>query len=101
MTISRPGLLILLKAKQGKQGALMNFLNEGLSVVAQEAGTQSWYAFQISEDRFGIYDTFSGENARQDHLSGELANALRQVEGELLAAPPEIRKIDVLAAKAV
>lgn len=99
MKNSRPGLLILLQAKPGKQGALMDFLNKGLNVVAEEAGTQTWYAFQISEDKYGIYDTFRGDHARKEHLSGKLASALGEVEDELLAMPPEIREIDVLAAK--
>ncbi len=99
MNTSRPGLLIFLSAKPGKQPALMDFLNKGLSVVADEAGTQTWYAFQITDDKFGIYDTFRGDNARQEHLSGKLARALAEVADDLLAIPPEIRHIDVLASK--
>lgn len=99
MKSAKPGLLIYLQAKPGKQAALMEFLNRGLRTVAEEGGTQTWYAFQITGDRFGIYDTFRGEPAREQHLSGKFAKALAQVESELLAAPPEIRKIDVLSSK--
>lgn len=99
MNTSRPGLLIYLQAKPGKQSALMEFLNRGLSAVAEEGGTRTWYAFQITGDRFGIYDTFRGESARQQHLSGKLAKALADVASDLLAAPPDVRHIDVLASK--
>lgn len=99
MKNSRPGLLILLQAKPGKQNALIEFLNKGLNVVAEEAGTQTRYAFQITEDKFGIYDTFHGERARNDHLSGKLGVALEQIKDDLLAVPPEIRELDILAAK--
>ena len=99
MTNHRPGLLIFLNAKAGKQAALADFLNKGLAAVAEEAGTETWYAFQISDDKFGIYDTFRGDPARQQHLSGRLAKALREVEIDLLEGPPEIRPIDILAAK--
>ena len=99
MVEPRPGLLVLLQAKPAKQKELIEFLNKGLPLVAGEPGTQTWYAFQISDDRFGIYDMFRGENARQEHLSGKLASALRDVAEDLLAVPPEIRELDVLAAK--
>lgn len=99
MTNHRPGLLIFLNAKPGKQAALTDFLNRGLAAVAEEAGTETWYAFQISDAKFGIYDTFRGDPARQQHLSGRLAKALSEVEHDLLDGPPEIRPIDVLAAK--
>lgn len=99
MNTSRPGLLIYLQAKPGKQSALIEFLNGGLSAVADEPGTQTWYAFQITDDRFGIYDTFASDNARTSHLSGRLAKALGELDEQLLAGPPEVHEIDVLAAK--
>ncbi|TDU26485.1 quinol monooxygenase YgiN [Panacagrimonas perspica] len=99
MKNQKPGLLIYLQAKPGKQAALMEFLNKGLSVVAEEGGTQTWYAFQITGDRFGIYDTFRGDASREQHLQGKFAKALAGVEADLLAAPPEIRKVDILSSK--
>ncbi|MFT4564501.1 MAG: quinol monooxygenase YgiN [Gammaproteobacteria bacterium] len=94
-----PGLLVVLEAKPGKQQALAEFLNLGLALVAREAGTRTWYAFRITDSSFGIYDSFENEDGRQQHLSGPLSEALETVTKELLVKPPEIRQVDILAAK--
>ena len=99
MNPSSPGLLAILEAKPGKETALAEFLNSGLGLAAQEPGTRSWYAFRITGSSFGIYDTFVDENARQDHLSGPLARALKEIADELLTSEPVIRPLDVIAAK--
>jgi len=39
------------------------------------------------------------EAGRQAHLSGKVAQVLMEQAGELLAKPPVIEKLDVLAAK--
>jgi len=99
MSSTNPGLLAILEAKPGKQDALAEFLNSGLALVAREPGTESWYAFRITDMSFGIYDTFTDDEARRDHLAGPLVQALDDIADELLASPPEIRPLDVLAAK--
>ncbi|WP_367583588.1 putative quinol monooxygenase [Aquimarina sp. 2304DJ70-9] len=78
------GLLVTMKAQSGKEQAVKDFLLGGLSLVNQEPLTQSWYAFQINENTFGIYDTFEAEEGRQAHLSGEVAKALLANAGDLL-----------------
>ncbi len=96
---SNPGLLAILEAKPGKQAALAEFLNTGLAMAAREPGTRSWYAFRITESSFGIYDTFLDAEARDDHLSGPLAQALADIADDLLVGPPEVQRLDVLASK--
>ncbi len=49
MSSTNPGLLAILEAKPGKQDALAEFLNSGLALVAREPGTESWYAFRITD----------------------------------------------------
>jgi len=68
-------------------------------MVAREPGTRSWYAFRITDTSFGIYDTFLDDDARAEHLSGPLAQALEDISEDLLARPLEIRRLDVLASK--
>lgn len=99
MGSGNPGLLVTLQAKDGRQNDLSDFLRSGLQTVARESGTVTWYAFRINADTFGIYDTFGDEADRNTHLSGKLAQALMEVADDLLAAPPEILPIDVLATK--
>jgi quinol monooxygenase YgiN len=48
---------------------------------------------------FGIFDTFPDDAGRQAHLSGRVAAALMAKAPELLAQPPSIEKVEVLAAK--
>lgn len=48
---------------------------------------------------FGIFDAFPDEAGRNAHLPGRVAAALMEKAPELLAQPPAIEKLDVLAAK--
>jgi quinol monooxygenase YgiN len=93
------GLLVTLEAKPGKADEVAAFLRGGLAIVEREPGTATWYAIQQSENTFGIFDTFGTEDGRQAHLSGDVAKALGEIAGDLLASPPDIRPVDVLAAK--
>lgn len=70
------GLLVTMKAKPGKEQDVRYFLLDGLPLVKNEPDTESWYAFQIDESTFGIFDTFNKEDGRQAHLTGEVAKAL-------------------------
>jgi len=93
------GLLVKLEAKAGKEQEVENFLRSGLSIVETESETITWYAIRISQSTFGIFDTFPNDAARNTHLSGQLAAALMSKAGELLAKPPLIEKVDVIAVK--
>lgn len=99
MSTDNPGYLVILEAKPGRETALAEFLNSGLAMAARDPGIRSWYAFRITGSRFGIYDTFVDAEARQTHLSSPLARALEDMAEDLLAQPPEIRELDVVAAK--
>jgi quinol monooxygenase YgiN len=88
-----------LKAKPGKSAEVEAFLKSALPLAQGEAGTITWYAFAEDDSSFGIFDTFETEAARQAHLDGPIAKALMGKADELLAQPPAIHKIRVLAAK--
>jgi len=93
------GVLALLEAKPDKGEELAAFLRAGRDLAAAEAGTITWYAFKAGETTYGIFDTFETEEARQAHLGGEIPTALGQVAGDLLAADPDIRAVEVIAVK--
>ena len=93
------GVLALLEAKPGKGEDLGKFLEGGRDLAAAEPGTVTWYAFKITDTQYGIFDTFDDDPARRAHLNGQIPAALGQVADELLAAPPDIRTVDVLAVK--
>jgi quinol monooxygenase YgiN len=87
------------QAKPGKEKEVEGFLKSAQPLAEREGGTLTWYAVQIGPGKYGIFDTFADENGRQAHLTGEIAKALMAKANELFAKPPEIHKIDVLAAK--
>ena len=89
-----------LEAKPGKEQELEEFLKSALPLAQAEPGTTTWYALKIGPSQFGIFDTFAESAGREAHLNGPIAKALMDKAEELLAKPPEIDQIDVLAAKA-
>jgi len=92
-------LLVRLEAKPGKEADVESFLRMGLSIVQDEPATTAWFAIRMGPSTFGIFDAFQDEAGRQAHLAGRVAAALMEKAGELLAQPPMIEQIDVLAAK--
>lgn len=88
-----------LKAKPGKEAEVEAFLKQGAELARKEPGTVTWYAIKEDDGRYGIFDTFNDEAGREAHLNGEIAKALMAKAGELLAEPPQIHKIGVLAVK--
>ena len=92
-------LLVLLEARPGKEGEVEQFLRSGLEIVQDEPATTTWYALRLGPSTFGIFDTFPDDSGRQAHLSGRVAAALMAKAGELLSKPPQIEKVDILAAK--
>jgi quinol monooxygenase YgiN len=92
-------LLAILEAKAGKQEELVAFLKSALPSAVQEPATLSWFPFRIDSSRFGIFDTFADESGRNAHLNGQIAKALSASAEELLASPPQIERLEILAAK--
>ncbi len=95
----KKGLFVRLEAKSGKEAQVEAFLNSGLDLVNDEPLTRTWYAVKFGDSTFGIFDTFDGDEGRDAHLNGRVAEALMANASELLASPPSIEKLDVLAAK--
>lgn len=93
------GLLATLKAKPGKESEVESFLKSALPLAQAEPDTISWYAIKIDDSTFGIFDTFADDSGRDAHLNGKIAAALMEHAGDLLSEAPDIRKIDILAAK--
>ena len=92
-------LFVRLEAKPGKESEVENFLNGGLALVQEEPETTAWFAIRMNHSTFGIFDAFPNEAGRQAHLTGKVRAALMANASELLAKPPSIEKVDVLAAK--
>ncbi len=95
----KTALYVRLDAKPGKESEVEAFLKGGLAIVQEEPATTAWFAIRMGPSTFGIFDAFPDEAGRQAHLSGRVAAALMAKAAELLAKPPSIEKVDVLAAK--
>ena len=93
------GLFVRLHAKPGKETELANLLSGGLSIVQEERDTPLWFAVRFDSSTFAIFDAFNDESGRKAHLAGRLAAALMAKASDLLAQPPNIEKVDVLASK--
>ncbi|HEX6683025.1 MAG TPA: antibiotic biosynthesis monooxygenase [Candidatus Limnocylindrales bacterium] len=93
------GLLATLNAKPGKEEELASFLADALPLAQAEGDTTAWFAIKLDDSTYGIFDVFPGPEGRQAHLDGPIAAALMSKADELLSSPPEIKPIEVLAAK--
>jgi quinol monooxygenase YgiN len=93
------GLIVRLEARAGKEEELASFLTGALPLVQDEPETLAWFALRFGASSFAIVDAFPDEAGRQAHLDGAVAAALLGRADELLAEPPEIQQVDVLAAK--
>jgi quinol monooxygenase YgiN len=93
------GLFVRLEAKPGKEKDVEQFLNGGLPIVEDEPATIAWFAIRMGKSTFGIFDAFPDDAGRNAHLTGRVAAALMAKASELLASPPAIEKVDVLASK--
>jgi quinol monooxygenase YgiN len=92
-------LFVRLEAKPGKEMEVEKFIKGGLPIVEDEPETTAWFGVRLGPRTFAIFDAFNDEHGRQAHLAGRVAAALMDKAPNLLAQPPSIEKIDVLAAK--
>lgn len=93
------GLVVRLVAKAGKEMEFEKFLKGAEPLARAEAFTPLWFALRAQPNVFYIVDAFATEADRGKHLAGEIARALMANADALLAEPPKIENVDVLAAK--
>jgi quinol monooxygenase YgiN len=99
LNMVKVALYVRLEAKPGKEADVEAFLRSGLALAEQEPATTAWFAIRMEKSTFGIFDAFADEAGRQAHLAGRIAAALMAKAPELLAQPPNIERVEVLAAK--
>jgi quinol monooxygenase YgiN len=92
-------LWVRLEAKPGKEKDVEAFLRSGLPLAQAEPATTAWFALRLGPSTFGIFDAFPDDPGRKAHLAGPIAAALMAKAQDLLAKPPAIENVDVLAAK--
>ena len=92
-------ILARIVARPGKEEEVASFLASALPLAENEPATTVWFAIRLSQFEFGIFDAFPNEAGRKAHLDGPIAAALMAKANDLLAEPPQIVPVDVLAAK--
>lgn len=80
---------------------MARFLEGALPAAQGESQTPVWFALRFGPSEFGIFDAFPDDSGRKAHLAGPIAAALMKRAKELLAEPPRIEQVDLLAAKVV
>lgn len=91
-------LLARLIARPGKESEVAALLEGALPLANAEKSTTVWFAIKLGPSEFGVFDAFADDAGRQAHLNGPIAAAL-MANAALFAEPPQIRPIEVLAAK--
>jgi quinol monooxygenase YgiN len=97
--MTKTALWVMLEAKPGKESAVADFLKSAVPLVNAEPATIAWFAVKLGPSTFAIFDAFPDEAGRDAHLSGQVAAALMKHAPDLLAKPPSIEKVEVLADK--
>ncbi|HUR35212.1 MAG TPA: hypothetical protein VM032_15520 [Vicinamibacterales bacterium] len=92
-------MLARLEAKPGKEADVSELLTSALALANAEPATTVWFALKFGPTTFGIFDAFPDDAGRQRHLAGPIASALMARAPELLAQPPSIEPVEILAAK--
>jgi len=96
---SKVGLFLRLEAKLGKEADVADFLINALPMILEEPDTTAWFGLQLGPTTFGISDAFPHEDGRKAHITGKVGDILRATWSEMLACPPTIEKLSILASK--
>ena len=94
-------LIVRIVAKEDRAEEVAAFLTGALPLAENEDFTPVWFAMRADTTTFYVVDAFEGEQDRQKHLEGEIAAALMANAEALLAEPPSISPVDILASKTV
>ncbi|MEM1182197.1 MAG: antibiotic biosynthesis monooxygenase [Acidobacteriota bacterium] len=92
-------LVVKIVAKENRAEDVAAFLAGALALAEAEEFTPVWFALRENATTFYITDAFSSAEDRQKHVEGEIAKALFASADELLAEPPSIASVEVMAYK--
>jgi quinol monooxygenase YgiN len=99
MAKATKAIWVMLKAKPGKEDAVEEFLKAGATMSLDEPKTVTWYGVKMGPGLYGVFDTFEDEDARDAHITGEIAKALAANASVLFSNEIKIEKMDILGSK--
>lgn len=95
--MARLAILVNIEAKSGREAEVEALLGEAVALARAEAGTRGWHAFRSGPSTFGIFETFDDAAARDARLQGPIHALLVARTEALLARPPQVVGVDVVA----
>ncbi|VDB96776.1 unnamed protein product [Peniophora sp. CBMAI 1063] len=99
------GVNAILHAKPEQKQVVWDFLAGGKAIVDEEPDTLQWFAYKCDDTidgelgAYGIVDSFPSAEGRNAHVNGRIPQALIPKVDELLAKPPALDPIDIIAYK--
>lgn len=94
------GLRVLATAKADKVAEVEKFLKSAVPLVEAEPLTVQWFTFKLAgTNTFGIVDFFEGDEGRNAHLKGKVAEALFAKAEEFFESTPEVVLVNVVAGR--
>ena len=72
------GLLVGMVAKPGRENEVVQFLEDALELVRDEPATTAWFGVRFSVLEFGIFEVSPHEAGRRAHLTGRVAERLKE-----------------------
>jgi quinol monooxygenase YgiN len=91
------GLLLIFKPKSGHELEVEEFLRNAKSFVLQEPKTTAWFAIQLENGDYGIFDAFPDNGGRFSHLTGHVPRELAKHSLSWLGSVPDMDMVNVLA----
>jgi quinol monooxygenase YgiN len=91
------GLLLTFKAKSGHEQEVEQFLRDAKSFVLQEPKTTAWFAIQLEDGDYGIFDAFHDNGGRFSHLTGHVPRELAKHSLSWFGSVPDMDMLNVLA----
>lgn len=93
------GLFVRLEAKPGKERAVKDFLVSGLDLTNQERARRSGSPCSSRRRRSACSTPLPAKKIAKHISLGNMAKALMSRVEEMLARPPSVEPVDVLAVK--
>lgn len=88
-----------MEALPGKEEAARAFLKEAARRLGSEAGTTNFYAMEIGDGKFAIFNLFTDETALNAHVNGEAAEWVKQSQPNFFVKPYDIVRAQIITTK--
>lgn len=92
-------LLLSFAAKAGHGADVEQFLRDARPMVEEEDKTTAWFAIDLGDGRYGIFDVFPDNGGRFAHLTGRVPRELAKRALSLLGSFPDMDMLNVVAYK--